>query len=174
MPSVMIYSLQHSEHPLTTYLHCRWQEQKAQNWCHTKKPWVEVSAQLERNTMSEPLLCLSPIPICLLFQLQTLTSPYSMRTSPWPMILNITSAYMNKQEFVYTSFVGGLGYEHMLGLHCLLLLFVFYPLSVVLTYHDLTWHTEQTRIKSKLIIALCRPESRKLERTNHNHLSLVV
>ena len=90
------------------------------------------------------------------------------------MILNITSAYMNKQEFVYTSFVGGLGYEHMLGLHYLLLLFVFYPLSVVLTYHDLTWHTKQTRIKSKLIIALCRPESRKLERTNHNHLSLVV
>ena len=50
MPAVTIYSLHHSEHPLTTYLHCRWQEQKTQNWHHTKKPQVEANAQWECNT----------------------------------------------------------------------------------------------------------------------------
>ena len=54
MPSVTIYSLHHSEHPLTTYLHCRWQEQKTQNWCHFQKPQVKVNAQLERNREASP------------------------------------------------------------------------------------------------------------------------
>ena len=49
-PSNIIYSLSHSEHPLTTYLHRRWQEQKAQNWRHSKKPHVETNARSERNT----------------------------------------------------------------------------------------------------------------------------
>ena len=47
-----IYSLHHPEHPLTTYLHRRWQEQKTQNRCHSKKPQVKVNAQSERNTIT--------------------------------------------------------------------------------------------------------------------------
>ena len=48
-----IYSLSHSEHPLTTYLRRRWQEQKAQNRRHSKKPHVETNAQSERNINSD-------------------------------------------------------------------------------------------------------------------------
>ena len=46
----IIYSLHHSEHPLTTHLHRRWQEQKAQRGRHSKKPLVEMNAQSERNS----------------------------------------------------------------------------------------------------------------------------
>ena len=53
MPSVTIYSLHHSEHSLSTDLHCRWQEQRAQNWCHSKKPQVEGNAWSERNINSD-------------------------------------------------------------------------------------------------------------------------
>ena len=48
-----IYSLSHSEHPLTTYLRRRWQEQKAQNRRHSKKPHVETNAWSERNINSD-------------------------------------------------------------------------------------------------------------------------
>ena len=48
-PSDTIYSIHHSEHPLTTHLHCKWQEQKTQNQCHTKKPQVMASTQSECN-----------------------------------------------------------------------------------------------------------------------------
>ena len=61
MPTVTIYSLHHSEHPLTTYLHCRWQEQKAQNQCHYMKPHVEMNAQSEHNTSCHLLQLLSHI-----------------------------------------------------------------------------------------------------------------
>ena len=44
-----IYSLSHSEHPLTTYLRHKWQEQRNQNRCHSKKPHVETNARSERN-----------------------------------------------------------------------------------------------------------------------------
>ena len=48
-----IYSLSHSEHPLTTYLRRRWQEQKARNRCHSKKPHVKTNARSERNINSD-------------------------------------------------------------------------------------------------------------------------
>ena len=48
-PPNTIYSLSHSEHPLTTYLRRRWQEQKAQNRRHSKKPHVKTNAQSEHN-----------------------------------------------------------------------------------------------------------------------------
>ena len=35
------------------YLHCRWQEQKAQNRCHSKKPQVKENAQSECNNDAE-------------------------------------------------------------------------------------------------------------------------
>ena len=52
-PQNIIYSIHHSEHPLTTYLRRRWQEQKAQNRRHSKKPLVETNAQSERNINSD-------------------------------------------------------------------------------------------------------------------------
>ena len=48
-PPSIIYSLNHSEHPLTTYLRRRWQEQKAQKRRHSKKPHVETNTQSECN-----------------------------------------------------------------------------------------------------------------------------
>ena len=52
-PPSTIYSLSHSEHPLTTYLRRRWQEQKAQNRRHSKKPHVETNARSEHNINSD-------------------------------------------------------------------------------------------------------------------------
>ena len=52
-PPSIIYSLSHSEHPLTTYLHRKWQEQKAQNRRHSKEPHVETNARSERNINSD-------------------------------------------------------------------------------------------------------------------------
>ena len=52
LPST-IYSLSHSEHPLTTYLRRRWQEQKASNRRHSKNPHVETNTQSERNINSD-------------------------------------------------------------------------------------------------------------------------
>ena len=54
-PSDTIYSLHHSEHPLTTYLCHRWQEQQAQNCCHFRTPCIEENAWLEHNSFS--ILC---------------------------------------------------------------------------------------------------------------------
>ena len=48
-----IYSLSHSEHPLTTYLRRKWQEQRTQNRRHSKKPHVETNARSERNINSD-------------------------------------------------------------------------------------------------------------------------
>ena len=56
MPTNTIYSLHHSEHPLTTYLHHRWQEQKVQNQHHSKKPQVEANTQSEHNTNKWPFV----------------------------------------------------------------------------------------------------------------------
>ena len=53
MPPVIIYSIHHSEHPLTTYLHHRWQEQKAQNQHHSKKPPVGENTWSEHNINSD-------------------------------------------------------------------------------------------------------------------------
>ena len=47
----IIYSLSHSEHPLTTYLRRRWQEQKAQKRHHSKKPHVKTNAWSKHNTI---------------------------------------------------------------------------------------------------------------------------
>ena len=49
MLSTTIYSLHHHEHPLTTFLCHRWQEQKAQNGHHSKKPQVKVNTWSKRN-----------------------------------------------------------------------------------------------------------------------------
>ena len=52
-PLDTIYSLSHSEHPLTTYLRHRWQEQKVQHRRHSQKPHIETNARSERNINSD-------------------------------------------------------------------------------------------------------------------------
>ena len=56
-----IYSISHSEHPLTTYLCRRWQEQKAQKQRHSKKPHVEMNTRSEHNINSDLSSTVAPI-----------------------------------------------------------------------------------------------------------------
>ena len=60
MPSNTIYSLSHSEHPLTTYLRRKWQEQQNQKRHHSKKPHVETNARSERNINSDLSTTVAP------------------------------------------------------------------------------------------------------------------